>query len=575
LKYTFLIFILFYFFVSPAQDLEQLNKKDVLKVNGGLNYSSVFYNAAGIPDRRQPFTYFVSGNITGNIAGISLPYTFNYSNNQIRYTQPYNINCFNPSYKWAKASIGVTSMNFSPYTMAGHIFTGAGIELSPKNIKFSALFGRFKKATEFDFENNSDAAMAYKRIGYGASLGYEKNGHSIKAIYFSAKDDPNSLSFVPINTAITPMENTVVSLAGKTTLHKNITLEGEYALSGLTRNVSSPSDLNAFPPNRLPLIFSPNATSQFFAAYKGSIGYRLKMFGINFNYERVEPEYRTLGAYYFNNDLENFTLAPNLTLLGGKLNLNANTGLQRNNLKKDKMNTTTRWVGSFSASYAPTKNWNFMGSYSNFSSFTKQRPQTDPYYKNTLDTLNFYQLSQSAMTSVMYNFGSAALKQNILFSGNYQVSAQKQGAISEPGFLGNNVQMGIPSTVLNGNVGHNLIFTEKKITAGYGVNANRVLVSGTEIIYAGPNLTLGQSFYKNLMKLSIGSSYNKILTNGSTTNEVFSHRLSFSYNPKFSNERAGKMSLSLSVVYLQKLSSSALMPGFNEFTGNVGLNYSF
>jgi hypothetical protein len=168
-----------------SQNLDKLGKKGMLTVNGGLNYSSVFYNAQGIPNRRQPFTWFVNGNVTLSVLDISLPFTFNYSNNKTSYTQPFNIQSFNPTYKWAKGYAGITSMNFSQYTLANHIFTGGGIELSPKNFKFAAMYGRLKKASEFDSENNSDINMSYKRMGWGATAGYEKNGHGIKLIYFA------------------------------------------------------------------------------------------------------------------------------------------------------------------------------------------------------------------------------------------------------------------------------------------------------------------------------------------------------------------------------------------------------
>ena len=247
----------------------------------------------------------------------------------------------------------VSISNYSPYlncsiyslTLSASISPSACTTLWNGPLKFYFCQSRrgeqYRKATEFDYSQNSDAYMAYKRMGYGISAGYEHRTHSIKASYFSAKDDIHSLSFVPINTSVTPMENTAVSVNGRTTLSKYFTFEAEYALSALTRNLNSPVDLQAAPDNKLPLLFSPNATSQFFSAYKGSLGYKNKNVALNFNYERVDPEYRTLGAYYFNNDLENFTLAPSLTLWGGKLNVAANTGLQRNNLNKEKLNTTT------------------------------------------------------------------------------------------------------------------------------------------------------------------------------------------------------------------------------------------
>lgn len=574
-KIVCVLCFLFCVFFSFAQDLEKIGKKDMIKITGGLNYSSVFYNAQGIQNRRQPFTYFLNGNVTANFIGITLPFTFNYSNNQVNYTQPYNIQSFNPTYKWIKGYAGITSMNFSQYTVANHIFAGGGIELTPKNFKFAALYGRFKKATAFDFENNSDVNMAYKRMGWGASAGYEKNGQSIKLIYFSAKDDPHSLTFVPINTNVTPMENTVVSVAAKTTLFKKITLEGEYALSGLTRSLNSPNDVNVPPRNQLPLIFSPNATSQFFSAYKASLGYRLKLFGINLNYERVAPEYKTLGAYYFNNDLENYTLAPSLTLLKGKLNLSVNTGLQRNNLNNDKLNTTSRWVGSTNVSYAPNNHWNLSGAFSNFSTYTKQKPQNDPFYRNTLDTLNFYQLAQSSMLSVVYNFGKGEIKQNIMLMCSYMITGQNQGAIANPGLFGSTTDIKLPSKIINANLGHNMMFTKTKTGITTAFNINNSILTGFNILYLGPNLNVSQGFLKNILKVSVGSSYNQVITNGVKTNEVLNHRLGANYSPKLSNDKIGKFSFTLSATYLQKLKSIPTAQAFSEFTGNVGLSYSF
>ncbi len=571
----FIICFLAFTTLCVAQDLDKIGKKDMLKVTGGLNYSSVFYNAKGIQNRRQPFTYFLNGNITANVIGITLPFTFNYSNNQVNYTQPYNIQSFNPTYKWVKGYAGITSMNFSQYTMANHIFAGGGIELSPKNFKIAAMYGRLKKATEFDFENSPDINISYKRVGWGGLFGYGKNGNDIKIIYFSAKDDSKSLTFVPINTNITPMENTVVSLVGKTKLFKLFTLDAEYALSGLTRNITSPADLNSAPKNQLPLIFNPNSTSQFFSAYKGSLGYRYKILGINFNYERIEPEYKTLGAYYFNNDLENFTIAPSLTLFKGKLNLSLNTGVQRNNLKNDKLNTTSRWVGSTNINYAPNQQWNLNCSYSNFSSYTKQRPQEDPFYKNTLDTLNFYQLTQSSMISVTRNFGNNSIKQNLMLSANYQITGQNQGAINNPGLFGTTSDIKLPSKIINANLGHNMMFSKSKTAVTTAFNINNSVLTNFNTIYLGPNLNLSQAFLKSVLKMSIGTSYNQVLTNGIKTNEVFNHRLSANYAPKLNNEKIGKFNFTLSATYLQKLQNQINSSAFNEFTGNIGLNYNF
>ncbi len=510
-----------------------------------------------------------------SILDFNLPFTLNYSNNQTTYTQPFNIQSLNPTWKWIKGYVGITSMNFSQYTLANHIFTGAGVELSPKNFKFAAMYGQLKKAVEFDSETNSDINMSYKRMGYGASMGYEKKGHGIKLIYFSAKDISSSLSFVPVNTNIAPMENTVISVSGKTTILKKIKIESEYALSGLTRNTTSPSDVNSPPKNQLPGIFDPNATSQFFSAFKSGIGFSQKNYGINLNYERVAPDYKTLGAYYFNNDFENITLAPTASLLKGKLNFAVNTGLQRNNLNKDKLNTTNRWVGSFNTSYMPNLHWNFIASYSNFSSYTKQRPLSDPYYKNTLDTLNFYQLSQNSMISITHNFGKSKTKQSIMLTSNYMVTGQNQGSITDPGMFGTQSNIKLPSRTVNANLMHAITLTKTKTTVSYGINANYSQFYGVNNVYYGPNVNMSRAFSKNTLRITLGSSYNQMYSNNVKTNEVFNHRCAVSYSPKFANSKAGRLSINISGTYLQKLRVTQTAQAFNEFTGNFGISYGF
>lgn len=570
-----LVFVCVYASSVFSQNLDKFGKKDMVKVSGGLNYSSVLYNADGIPNRRQPFTWFLNGNLNISILDFSLPFTFNYSNNQLSYTQPSNIQSFNPTYKWIKGYFGITSMNFSQYTMAGHVFTGGGLELTPKNFKFAAMYGQLKKAVEYDAINNSDFNMCHKRMGWGGLIGYEKGGHGIKLIYFAAKDDATSLQFVPINTNVTPMENTVVSVAGNTNLFKKIKLEAEYALSGITRNITSPQDLDSPPKNKLPLLFNPNATSQFFTAFKSSIGYSIKSLGVNLNYERIDPDYKTLGAYYFNNDIENITVAPSLGLFNGKFNITLNTGFQRNNIDNSKLNTTKRWVGSISANYIPDKSWNVMLSYSNFNTFTKQRPQEDPFYKNTLDTLNFYQLSQNSMLSVGYNFGKTKIRQNTLLTANYLVTGQNQGAIDDPGLFGSSANIKLPSRVINGNLSHNISFLTTKTSLSISFNANLSEMPDLSNLYYGPNINVGQTFFKNVLRISLGSSYNQMLINAIKTNEVFNHRLSFNYSPKFKNQKAGKVGFSASAIYLQKTKTTVNTNAFNEFTGNFGANYSF
>ncbi len=538
----------------------------MLKINGGVNFNSLFYGANGIANRRDPFTWYLNGNITLSFLDWSIPFSYSYSNNQAKFTQPFNQVSLSPTYKWVKAYIGYTSMNFSQYTLAGHIFLGGGFELTPKNWKIAAMYGQLKKAVAYDLVTLSDADMSYSRMGYGAKIAYENNGYGLGITYFSAKDDPNSIPYIPGNTQITPMENTVIGFQGKAKISKYFTIDAEYALSGLTRNILVDDAQNAdASQNKLPYIFNNRSTSQFFQAYRSTLDFNLGIVKVGLNYEHVDPDYKTLGAYYFNNDFENITVSPAIALLKGKLSIALNTGFQRNNLDKTKFSSTQRWVGSANVNFAPSSKWNFNLGYSNFSSFTNVRPQTDPFYiKSPADTLNYYQLSQNANATVSHNFGKGKTKQALVLTANYQVTGQRSGSTE-----------GLPTKVYNGNLAYSLNFSKTKTSLSLGINANQMESFIASSLYAGPNITIGQGFLNNTMRTSAGVAYNWGYANNQTNSSVINSRISIGYNPKLKNKILGKPSLSLGLVYTQRFKTIIQANEFNEFTGTLTLAHSF
>jgi len=292
-----------------SQNLEKIGKKDMVMLSGGINFNSVFYNAQGFEARRDPFTWYFNGNLTLTILDVSLPFTYSYSNLHGTFTQPFNMQSCSPKYKWAQAHVGTTSMNFSSYTLVGHVFTGGGIEFKPDGFYFGAMYGRLIKAIQYDAMENSSETMSYKRTGAAVKIGFDKNGNAIGATWFTAKDDPNSLLFIPPDANLSPAQNTAVSISGKLSLLKNIVAEGEAAYSGLTRNIFSLTESTNF--NGLEKWLLPTkATTQFFKAYKFSISYTGKAITVAINHEHTAPDYQTFGGYYFNNDLESWTIAP-------------------------------------------------------------------------------------------------------------------------------------------------------------------------------------------------------------------------------------------------------------------------
>ena len=562
-----------YFFVNfvvkiqyaHCQNLDKIGKEDMIKVNGGLNFNSIFLNTNNPNSTRDPFSWYMNGNVTVTALDWSFPFTYSYSNQHSTYTQPFNQTGITPTYKWVKVYAGMCNMNFSQYTFSGVPFLGGGFELTPKNWKIAFMYGRLKKAVEYDALNESDLNMSYKRMGIGAKVGYEKKGYGIGLVWFHAKDEQSSLSFIPAVTTILPEENTVVSANAKAPVTKHFTLETEYALSGYTRNLFAEPLSATSAGNKLPLLFQPHTNSEFFSALKSSVNFNSKVFSCGFNYERIAPNYKTLGIYYINNDIENITLSPQLRLLKNKLTIALNTGLQHNNLNNQKLSTMNRVVGSGNIIFQPNPHWNATAAYSNFTNYTRNRPVTDPFYQpSPVDTMKFYQVSQSANATINHNFGKTALKHNLTAMAAYQVSSQQTGTVEAA-----------PLTLINGNLAYGLIHIKTKINVSISANANNTKTMNTSTSYYGPGINIGKAFLSNTLNISFGSIYNLSFTNNKSSGSVINERLNIGYSPKVKNKKYGKPNLSVSANYVSKLNAPTGAKALNEFTGNVNLGYTF
>jgi hypothetical protein len=548
-----------------AQNLDKIGKDDMVKVGGGLNFNSILLNTNNANSTRAPLSWYLNGNVTVSFLDWSFPFTYSYSNQHSSYTQPFNQTGISPTYKWIKTYIGTCNMNFSQYSYSGIPFLGGGVELSPKNWKVAFMYGRLKKAVEYDAINESDLNMSYKRMGMGAKVGYEKSGYGLSLIWFEAKDVQNSLSFIPAVTAVQPQENTVVSATAKAPITKYFNVAAEYSLSGFTRNSFAEQLSSTVSGNKLPIIFQPRTNSQFFSAFKSSVNFNSKFFSCGANFERIDPNYQTLGIYYMNNDIENITLSPQVRLLKNKLNIALNTGIQHNNLENEKLSTTYRLVGSGNITYQPTPHWSAMGSYSNFTSYSKNRPLTDPFYQpSPLDTMKFYQVSQNATATLNHTFGKTKLKHNITFMAAYQVSKQETGSVESA-----------PITLLNGNVAYGIVHVKTKTMISISANANQTTVLNSSTVYYGPGITVGKSFFSNMMNVTLGSIYNLSYNENKNNGSVINERLNLGYNPKVKNKKYGKPNLSVSANYMTRLNAPVGTASVHEFTGNINLGYVF
>ena len=578
-KSLLILFFTSAFIVGNAQevDLENLGKrtkeelkKNPFKISGGISANSVFYNS-NVYSGREPFTYFLNGNLNLGLYKWTMPISYSFTNqgSNLGYQVPFKFNRLSiaPKYKWVKAYIGDANMTFSPYTYNGLLFTGAGLELTPKMpLKVALMTGRLNKAVEDD--GNPNTIPAYKRMGYGANLKWEKDKYKLGLIGFYAKDDLHSLKNAPDAKGVLPQENLVFSLSGTFKLKKNLEAYGEYANTALINDLRANSN-GLIKKGIASKFLSTNSSMESYSAYNAGVNLTLKKGMVGVRYERIDPGYKTLGAYYFNNDLESITLNSSFTMLKDKLSLSTNIGRQRDNLDSKKAKQTSRWVGALNANLKASDKLMITASYSNFTMFTsKQLNQFNTINNNPLliqqpkDSIDYKQISQNTNINVNYVLSSSKEKtQNINFNYSLNDMVNRENGIVRKGGL---------SRFHNANVNYNLGFPEKKLNIATSFNFTHTYAASQTSTIWGPGVTVTKSFLKEeKLKTSFGASYNH---SGSTTANinVMNFRLGANYMPWKQH------SFNLNFIQMFRNTDQAIEnPNLNEMTCTVGYNYSF
>lgn len=347
-------YILFILFIingvsGKSQDLSKISFNNPFTISGYLNFDQMLANSYGQSQdyTRDPYSFFINGGLNFSYNEFSLPLNFSYTNQNLGFSHPFTFNQFGikPSYKWLQVYVGYNSFSFSPYTFNGHQFNGIGISANPPDFpaSFSVIYGRLLKANQWDGDN---AIPSYKRMGIGFNSNVALSIVDFGVSFLYSWDDENSIPLLPDSLGITPKENLTVSFSGGVKPFSGTAFNVYVGNSVLTDDkFSAISGENRFWAG----LFPDRTSTSSYWAYKTDLNYSVAFGSVGLAFESIQPDYQTLGAYYFSNDLQNITVNAMGRLLEGKVNLNGNIGVQRDNLKNQKLFGNQRIVGSLSA----------------------------------------------------------------------------------------------------------------------------------------------------------------------------------------------------------------------------------
>ncbi|MDO5523906.1 MAG: hypothetical protein Q4G48_07680 [Bacteroidia bacterium] len=520
--YLSLIFLLIFSSNLNAQQVNienalNIRKKKFITLSGGIS-SNITHFHSNEMGGRQPFIYQLNGNLNLSFfEQFNIPLSFNLNNYGANFSYPTLPNriSLHPSYKWIRAHIGDVSMAFSPYTLNGHLFTGAGIELSPGKWNICAMGGRLVKKVDYDTAIPS-ILPTFNRYGYGGKVRYNGDNYFVGGTFFSAKDRTDNYNFQADSLGIFPRSNVVLSLEGGISLIPNLTLSAEYAISMMTRDTR----VNQISNNLTDKTSSRNTSASNYDAFKADLTYTFKKNNIGIGYERISPRYETLGAYYFNNDYENLILNYARPLFQDKANIALSAGVQRDDLENDKAEKNNRFVGSVNFSFSPNERLNTSVSASSFQSYRNIKSTFEyvnavtPY--ENLDTLNFTQLSNNIDFNLTYlTKKTDEQSQNLMLFVSFQQAADKQGGYILPGNL---------TTFFNLSTTYGFDFIPQNLNIQIAANVSNSYAGQKNMLTFGPTLSSTVRLFNKTLSTGISLSYNRTQEKASLLGEVFTGR---------------------------------------------------
>ena len=542
-------------------------KKNPLKISGGISANGIYYNS-NMPNNREPFTYFLNGNLNVGIYQWVIPISYSLTNqgSNLGYQIPYKFNrlSLNPKYKWIQAHIGDVNMSFSPYTFNGMPFTGAGVELTPNiPLKVAVFGGRFNKSVEDDGDERT--IPAFLRWGYGAQVKWEQQRYKLGVTGFYAKDNVNSLDSIPAIRQIYPQENTALAFNASVLVTKNIEVFGEYSRTGITDDLNTQTPASSKDP--MTWFLQENASTKYYQAYNAGVKWSFSIGQIGMRYERIDPEYRTLGAYYFNSDFEDITLNTNLNFLQGKLALGGNIGIQKDNLDSKKEKQTNRWVGSANLTWRASEKLSIAGNYSNFTTFTNSQlnqfaniNENPLEMQRPLDSINYHQISQTAGANIMLLLSSSeSMSQNLMANYSLNDMVSRENDIVRKGGI---------SRFHNASISHNIGFQKIKFNITTSVNYTNTYAASQTMQIWGPTINTTKALLKDKMQLMFGCSYNRGSSTLVTT-DVTNLRLGATYTPW------KRHSFNATVIQMFRKTTQDGQANMNELTAQAGYAFSF
>lgn len=531
-----------------------------IDISGRISAGGEVYAVQGVENRRSPYSYQVNGRLVFSYKDFSVPVSGSYRDAQFSYDYTFNRIGIAPTWKWIKVYLGWNTVSFSPYTMSGRAFNGAGVELKPGLLSVTAIKGKIQNplAIRDTLVDGATLIPIYDRLITGGKVGFGKEKSKIEFILMRIEDDLSSFelpsNYVPEYgyNVLTPKENLLAGLNGSVRFFKKLDLFFNTGMSAFTADAADTLliDYGTDAPAFLGELFQANSTTK--VALAGDAGVQYSVFGsrLGVKYRRVDPFYTTLASPYFNSDLEQYTFSLGTSLWRRRIRFDGQLGLEKNNLTQLRMNTTHRLIGSGNVHFMPDDQFYTTLTYQNFQTETENRILL------LNDTLRFVSVSRNYGLVSGYSWVTANKRLSLQFNAFYNTVRDE----SETEQIGD-----IDILSLSASHGHTISSVE--LTISPSVHYNQYTYSDVVQERIGGGLRLSKRWWEQKLSTSFSVSYSLNNYDGLRDGDTAYFVLNGAY------KLSGKSTLSTNLSY--RTASSLINRSFDESRASLRYQYQF
>lgn len=542
--------------IAQAQDLETIGKQKPFEIHGAVSLSGGYYKGIGFQNTRRPYSYSLMAAPTISIYGVQIPFNITFTEGSRSLANPFAQFGVNPYWKWIKGYLCWTNMNWTPTTLGGKTFLGVGLEINPSLFRFGGFWGRLNPAVKENLLGTEPIQPQYKRFGWGLKIGVGNEKNYFDFIWLYGKDKNTSIPS-PIDTLnqlnYTPAQNAIIGFKNHQTFAKGkFTWDLDGAISAYTRNTNSQLlDIgNGFGTKFLRVAFPPRLSSSFAWSLHNNFTYKTDDLTLGFDYNRIEPEYQSMGVDYILNDQEKITLTQLFNTAKKKWNFSFNEFYQHDNLNKRKALRTHRSGLSANANWQMNQNFGATFSYNSFFMFQSKG------LKQVNDSTKVAQLQNTFLVSPRYMILNTKMVHVIFLAATYTRLDDLNKYTAK--YSNNNT--------INTNIGYTLSLIQSAF--GFAPNLNIMYSKSPtfDILNITPNFTFTKSFWKGKINTSLMLGYTASRQNKLWNSHTFNNSIGMGYNITIHHS----LKFNNSIMY----TSRQLLPT-QEYKGDLTYTYTF